>query len=221
MTGEAIQWRRAVVCASGLIYWGGVWIQARRVRKQIGHSPNLKPRGSKERALWLGWMVVILFWLGQPWLVGGAGSNAALAFFPMLLHPASLVLGLAFVVLGYAGTLWAYIAMGDTWRIGINAHEKTALVRRGPYRWVRHPIYLFQIVMLAGAALLLPTPVSLLILATHYICVLIKAGQEEKYLITVHGEACSSYFSRTGSLFPKWIRERSGAADSAPSDVDF
>jgi protein-S-isoprenylcysteine O-methyltransferase Ste14 len=32
---------------------------------------------------------------------------------------------------------------------------------------VRHPIYLFQIVMLAGAALLLPTPVSFAVLVIH------------------------------------------------------
>jgi hypothetical protein len=82
------------------------------------------------------------------------------------MHPVNLALGLALLVLGYAGTLWAYAAMGDTWRIGINRNEKTTLVNRGPYRLVRHPIYLFQSVMLAGAALLLPTPVSFLILAT-------------------------------------------------------
>ena len=79
------------------------------------------------------------------------------------------------------------------------------LINRGPYRWVRHPIYLFQIVMLAGAALLLPTLLSFVILATHYICVLIKAGDEEKYLTGVHGEAYRGYLSRTGGLFPKLI----------------
>ena len=71
MSVEELQLRRAVVGASGLLYWGGVLIQARRVRKQIGRSPNLKPRGFKERALWLGWFLVILVWVGQPFLVGG------------------------------------------------------------------------------------------------------------------------------------------------------
>jgi len=208
MTAEELQLRRIVASASSLIYWGGVWIQARRVRKQIGRSPNLKPRGLKEKTLWLGWFVVIAVWVGQPFLVGGAASKPGLSLLAGLLHPAGLVLGIALVVLGYASTLWCYAAMGNTWRIGINAKEKTMLVRRGPYRHVRHPIYLFQIVMLAGVALLLPTPVSFFILALHCLCVLLKAADEEQYLTSVHGDAYRDYVSGTGRLLPRFIRRR-------------
>ena len=209
MTAEEWQLRRVVVGASGLLYWGGVVIQARRIRKQIGRSPNLRPRGSREKALWVGWLIVILAWIGQPLLVGVTGTTAGLNLMPGLLHPVGLAVGLALVALGYAGTLWTYAALGDTWRIGINANEKTALVSRGPYRWVRHPIYVLQFVMLAGAALLLPTPVSFATLATHYLCVRLKAGDEEKYLMTVHGTAYREYLSRTASLFPRLIQRRS------------
>lgn len=220
MTSEELLLRSVVVCSSGLIYWGGVMIQARRIRKRIRRSPNLKPRGSREKALWLGWFIVILVWIGQPWLVRATATQPGLTLWPILLHPVSLALGLALVVLGYAGTLWTYAAMGDTWRIGIDPKEKTALVSRGPYRRVRHPIYLFQIVMLAGAALLLPTAVSFATLAAHYICVLIKARDEEKYLTAVHGNAYREYLTRTGSLFPRLLRRRSATADCPPSGID-
>lgn len=209
MTPEELQFRRIVVSASCLIYWGGVWIQARRIRKQIGRSPNLKPRGLKEKTLWLGWFVVIAVWVGQSFLVGGETSKPSLSLLPGLLLSVGLILGVALVVLGYACTLWCYAAMGNTWRIGINAKEKNTLVRRGPYRHVRHPIYLFQIVMLAGAALLLPTPASFFILALHCVCVLIKAADEEKYLTTVHGDAYRDYVSVTGRLFPQFFQRRS------------
>src|SRR6202008_2609531 len=52
--------RRILVSFSGLVYWVGVVIQARRIRRHIGRSPNLKPRGLKERLLWAGWFIVIL-----------------------------------------------------------------------------------------------------------------------------------------------------------------
>jgi protein-S-isoprenylcysteine O-methyltransferase Ste14 len=220
MTAEELQLRRLAVCASGLIYWAGVLIQARRIRKQIQRSPNLKPRGAREKALWFGWFMVILAWIGQPWLVGVAVTTPGLALFPGLQHPASLVMGLALVALGYAGTLWTYAAMGDTWRIGIDANEKTALVSRGPFKWVRHPIYLLQIVMLAGAVLLLPTGVSFVTLATHYVCVLIKARDEENYLKTVHGAAYRDYLSNTAGLFPRLIRRRSATGEGAPPGID-
>ena len=206
MSVEELQLRRIVVSASGLIYWAGVFVQARRVRRHIGHSPNLKPRGWKEKLLWLGWFLVVAAWIGQAWLVGREARLAAFDLLPALLHPAVLALGLALIVLGYAGTLWAYAAMGDTWRIGISNKDTTALVNDGPFRWVRHPIYALQIVMLVGTALLLPTPVSFAVVATHYICVLIKAADEEKHLSTVHGDTYRDYSSRTGRLFPKITR---------------
>jgi protein-S-isoprenylcysteine O-methyltransferase Ste14 len=203
MTTEELILRRIVVCASGLVYWGGVVVQARRIRRHIGRSPNLKPKGPKEKALWFGWFMVILVWIGQPFLVGATVTGMPLALLPGLLNPAGLAAGLALIVLGYAGTLWTYAAMGDAWRIGIDAKEKTSLVSVGPFRWVRHPIYSLQVVMLAGAALLLPTPASLAALLTHLFCVRIKAADEERFLAGVHGTVYRDYLSRTGGLFPK------------------
>ena len=202
--------RRAVVCASGLVYWAGVLIQARRVRRHIGRSPNLKPRGKKEKLLWLGWLIVIATWIIQPVLLKdpkmGKDRLWTLDFglWTPLLTSLTLALGLALIIAGYAGTLWCYRAMGDSWRIGVNQNEKNPLITIGPYRAIRHPIYAFQIVMLAGVFLLLPTILSAVILAFHFICVLIKAADEESYLLRIQGERYKEYMSRTGRLAPKF-----------------
>jgi protein-S-isoprenylcysteine O-methyltransferase Ste14 len=188
-----------------------VWLLARRVRKQIGRSPNLKPRGVKEKLLWVGWLLVILVWVGQSFVVKTENAWPGVILFPGLLNLTSLMFGIGLVVGGYACTLWCYAAMGNTWRIGINRKEKTTLVERGPYRRIRHPIYAFQLVMLAGAALLLPTMVSLAILALHLICALIKAKDEEHYLKTVHGQTYVDYMLRTGRLLPRLRKSRSTA----------
>ena len=207
VTFEPLLVRKLIVVVSGLVYWAGVSIQARRVRKQIGRSPNLKPRGTKEKLLWVGWLAVIAVWLGQPWLIGAhADGWVAVQLLAPLMKSASLVLGAMLVAAGYAGTLWCYFAMGNTWRIGINRKEKTELVTAGPYRLVRHPIYLFQLLMLLGAALLLPTILSLVILALHLTCIQIKASDEEAYLLGVHGEQYRDYLARSGRLFPKVLR---------------
>jgi len=206
MSTEEFFWRRAIVSASGIIYWVGVWILARRVRKQIGRSPNLKPRGPKEKILWVGWLLVILVWVGQSFVVKTENAWPSVALFAVLLNLPLLVTGAVLVVGGYACTLWCYAAMGNTWRIGINRKEKTTLVERGPYRVIRHPIYAFQLVMLAGAALLLPTILSFAILVMHLICALIKAVDEEHYLKTVHGQIYTDYMARTGRLVPRLFR---------------
>lgn len=200
MTIDELFLRRASVAAAALIYWGGVAIHARRIRKRIGKSANLKPRTPKEKLLWFGWAFMVLGWLVQPLLVPTAWLSAP------LLTPPTLVAGLVLIILGYAATLWCYASMGDTWRIGVNRQEKTSLITRGPYNVIRHPIYGFQIVMLAGSALLLPTIFSLVIIAVHFLCVQAKAADEEAYLLGVHGETYRAYLNRTGRLLPKIFR---------------
>jgi protein-S-isoprenylcysteine O-methyltransferase Ste14 len=203
MANEELFLRRAVVFGAALVYWAGVLIQVRRVRRRIGRAPNFRPRNLKEKILWLGWLLVIFLWLAQPLWIGRRDLPAFFQINPALATFPGLVLGIAITVAGYAGTLWCYVIMGNAWRIGVNPAEKTTLVNLGPYQSVRHPIYLFQIVMLAGAALLLPTALSLLTLAVHYFCIFAKASDEEVYLLTTHGGEYRDYLSRTGRFFPK------------------
>ena len=195
--------RKAVVAGSGLVYWAGVLVQAQRVRKQIGRSPNMTPRGTRERVLWFGWLLVIAVWIGQPFFVGVERAGVFVRLCPTLVQAIGLIFGFALVVAGYAGTLWCYAIMGSSWRIGVNQQEKNVLVTTGPFARVRHPIYALQVVMLAGAALLLPTVCSGVLLAFHLICVWLKAADEEAYLLTVHGEKYREHIARTGRLFPK------------------
>lgn len=193
-------WQRIVVALSGLVYWGGVVIQARRVRKKIGRTPNLKPKGTKERLLWVGWTLVILCWILQPLWVRGPGSWYGVQ--EALVHPAAWVAGVVLIVLGYAATLWCYAAMGAAWRIGIDEKGTSKLVQVGPYRRIRHPIYGFQMTMLIGAALLLPTWISFAILVIHYVCATIKAVDEERHLTGVFGEEYREFMTRTGRFLP-------------------
>ncbi len=198
--------RQAAVLASALVYWTGVFVQARRVRKRIGRSPNLKPKTFREKLLWIGWVLIVAVWAGQPIFMGqGPGVQVFRPLTTTLLNAWSLVLGLALIILGWAATLWCYSIMGSAWRIGIDQREKNPLVTEGPFRLVRHPIYLFQTVILFGALLLLPTALSLLTLIIHFVCVSVKAQDEESYLLRIHGEKYREYLSRTGRLFPKFF----------------
>lgn len=202
MPAETLFLNRAVVFASVLVYWGGVLVQARRVRRRIGKSPNLNPRGTKERLLWAGWMLVIIGWLAQAFLIGRL-DVAGFRLVASLSNAIAQVIGLTVVALGYAGTLWCYAAMGDLWRIGIDHTKKVALVSSGPYRFVRHPIYSFQTVMLIGAFWLLPAGFSLALVLAHLICVRIKAADEEAYLLTTLGDEYRHYLASTGRLIPR------------------
>ena len=203
MEFDELFWRRAVVCAGALVYWIGVYIQGRRIRKRIGRSPNLKPRNARERLLWAGWMLVVVLWIVQPF-ISGSLDWPGFRIRPACLTPAGLITGLLLTVAGYAATIWCYVTMGNAWRIGIDREEKNRLVTDGPFRRIRHPIYAFQDLMLLGAVFLLPTICSIVVLVVHLSCVFAKARDEEAYLMGVHGEEYRAYMGRTGRLLPKF-----------------
>ena len=205
MPVETLWLRKGIVVGSALIYWAGVFIQIRQVRRRIGRSPNVRPRGLKEKLLWLGWLFVILGWFGQPFLVGKTDPS----LFRLLscwVHPVGLGLGILLMAGGYLGTLWCYSALGTAWRMGVSRREKTDLVKHGPYRYVRHPIYLFQVIMLLGVIFLLPTAFSITLLAVHLMCVILKSLDEEAYLLGVHGSEYRDYLSKTGRFLPRTTR---------------
>jgi len=208
MSLDEILIRRGVVLASVLVYWGGVGVQAVRVRRHIGRSPNVRPHGARERALWLGWFAVVFGWLAMAFVVQPDSRFSLTKLQSGMVHPTTLLLGVCLIAAGYAGTLWCYNSMGDRWRMGIDHEENSALVTRGPYAVVRHPIYSFQLLMLAGAGLLLPSWLPVVVLALHLVCVWIKASDEEAHLLQVHGTEYRAYKRCTGRLLPPLLKNR-------------
>jgi protein-S-isoprenylcysteine O-methyltransferase Ste14 len=112
--------------------------------------------------------------------------------------------GVALYVAGVAGTLWAQFAMGDAWRIGVRDTERTSLVARGPFRWVRNPIYSSMLVATVGLALLVPNVVTVLALLALLVALELQVRWvEEPYLTRAHGPSYRKYAARTGRFVPR------------------
>jgi len=195
--------RQILVCASGTLYWVGVFLLAAVIRRRTGQSANLKPQTAKERVLWSGWLIVVVGWIVQPLTVPDIASGPLFAMISPLDQSVGLVAGALLIVGGQVGTYWCYWAMGNSWRVGVNRKKAICLVTRGPYARVRHPIYAFQTMMLLGAACLLPTLMSVLLVALQLVCSYFKALDEERYLTNSLGSSYASYRNRTGWLWPR------------------
>jgi protein-S-isoprenylcysteine O-methyltransferase Ste14 len=123
-------------------------------------------------------------------LVGTLLGSGPLLFSP----PRALAeLGVALAVVAVGGELWA---LGTLRRSLSVIPEARRLVTAGPYRLVRHPLYLFEI--LAALAVLLGAPGAI---ATVTFCVLvglqvIRAGMEEGLLGATFAEY-ADYARRT------------------------
>lgn len=168
-------------------------LRALQLKRRTGRLPNVRPRTAKERILWAGWLFVAAGWAAAPFCPGWVSLES----------PFSFDAGVTAVLAGLAGTVWCHRAMGDAWRVGVRNDEKTPLVTGGPYRRLRHPIYFFQIVILAGVFLTAPSALSLSILVLHRLLVAVKITDEERHLERLHGPLYKEYKARTGALWPK------------------
>ncbi len=121
-----------------------------------------------------------------------------------LLHgPWIAGLGVTLAVTGIAATMWAQLAMGESWRIGVDLDEHTALVTGGPYRRVRNPIYTAMFAFAAGVTLLVPTVVSLAgLVAVVLVIDVVVRRVEEPYLRSTHGAAYDRWGATTGRFLP-------------------
>ena len=102
---------------------------------------------------------------------------------------------------GFLG-LWAIGSMRiGNFNITPEVRRNSALVAAGPYRWVRHPMYLA--VLMVAAALVLDhfTPMRALIGLVLAVDLLVKLTFEERLLAAHHPEY-AGYAQRTARLIP-------------------
>jgi len=79
------------------------------------------------------------------------------------------------------------------------------LLQKGPYRFIRHPIYLAFMLVAAGFILL---ALNLVMLPLVYMFTAIRyPKQEEPELIKLYGDAYREYQQRTGRFLPKFRRD--------------
>ncbi len=113
------------------------------------------------------------------------------------------IAGLATMLLGLILVLISQAAMGESWRIGVDETEHTALVTHGVFALIRNPIFTGMGVVLVGQLLAVPSLTAAAALAAFTAAVQIQVRAiEEPYLLRTHGEAYRSYVARTGRFLP-------------------
>ncbi len=111
-----------------------------------------------------------------------------------------LVGGLALVA-GIVGYRRAGGALGEHLSPLVAPCEPAALVERGPYRLLRHPMYLAELALAFGAPLLLGARLTLLVSLLFAVLVIRRIGVEEK-LLGARLADYGSYAARTYRLVP-------------------
>jgi protein-S-isoprenylcysteine O-methyltransferase Ste14 len=124
-------------------------------------------------------------------------------FFPNV--PALNVFAVALTAAGVAFAIWARWHLGSNWSAAVTLKADHELIRTGPYRTIRHPIYTGMLLAVAGTALALGELRGILsfliILGAFYR----KARREERFLKQEFGEKFAAHVQSTGMFLPRFL----------------
>jgi protein-S-isoprenylcysteine O-methyltransferase Ste14 len=161
-------------------------------------------RGISRDAGFAGWLGGVAFVAAL--IAGIAAPTAELigVIDPLIEPPIEVApVGAALAVGGVVGTWWAQSAMGKSWRIGVSEKERTELIERGPFRWIRNPIFSFMMLTAFGLAILLPNVLSVSAFLLLLLGVELQVRfVEEPYLAKAHGETYRDYCRRVARFVP-------------------
>lgn len=115
-------------------------------------------------------------------------------------HAAGIVLAVAGICLVFG----AQLAMGNSWRVGVDPAERTELVTDGPFGHVRNPIYSAMLPTVLGLVLMVPSALAIAGLLVLFAGLEMQVRLvEEPYLLRVHGGEYAAYAARVGRFVPK------------------
>lgn len=116
-----------------------------------------------------------------------------------ILWKRTLAVGIAadlITLIGLIITLWARTILGGNWRYEVVLKENHKLIERGPYAYVRHPIYSGILLMAFGAAIISGHLGNFVVLVIFFLGLWFKARQEERLLTKYFPETYRRYKER-------------------------
>jgi protein-S-isoprenylcysteine O-methyltransferase Ste14 len=108
------------------------------------------------------------------------------------------------ILIGPLIALWGLLYLGRSFGIFVTLRK---VVLTGPYRWVRHPMYLGWVVIYLGVALSNFSPIYLALVAIQLSLLLYRAHLEETHLAR-HSPEYREYMTRTGFIVPRLLHIR-------------
>jgi len=165
------------------------WNLSARSTKPVAERQTLTGRLARV-PVWLGYILLIVAW-AHP--------------FGMMVIPHTVIaeyLGVAICALGLFAAVWSRKTLGDDWSRDVEFKQGHKLVERGPYRFVRHPIYTSHLLMGLGTAVASGSLVAFAGLLLFSIGFWIKLKQEEGLLLRHFPEEYPAYQARVKALVP-------------------
>ncbi len=164
-----------------------------------GLKSSIVPPKEKPKTV-LQWLPVLLSILTLVCLILGVFQVGTLQYKNSYWH-LRLIGMIVYLVFSWI-QIWSYKALGDNYSQNVLIFRSHKLIEKGPFRIIRHPQYLSQILMDLGGGL---ATLSYLIIPLAIIEIpflIFRASLEEKLLSKNFKDAFTAYKKKTGFMFP-------------------
>jgi protein-S-isoprenylcysteine O-methyltransferase Ste14 len=175
------------------ILFAAYWLVSALKRKKTKQRESIV-----QRLVYILPLLIAFFFLYNP-----RANFAFLATYFMPHTPEVRWAGVAVMVAGLAFAVWARVHLGTNWSGVVTLKEGHELIRTGPYRNIRHPIYTGILIGFLGNAIVNGQVRGLIAVAIIWASFYIKARREEAFLAQEFGPKFDEHTRLTGMFFPK------------------
>jgi protein-S-isoprenylcysteine O-methyltransferase Ste14 len=174
--------------------WLALWLLAAFASKRTVQRQSQNSRLAQAALMVFGFYLIF----GPVRWIPGAGLKRAI----FAADDMTAWIGLALVAAGMLFSFWARAVIGRNWSGTVTLKEDHELVKRGPYRLVRHPIYTGLLAAATGTAVIYLRPlgfVGVLVIAGSF---WYKLRTEERFMVQQFGEEYEQYRMQVRALIP-------------------
>ncbi|HEY6573053.1 MAG TPA: isoprenylcysteine carboxylmethyltransferase family protein [Candidatus Eisenbacteria bacterium] len=144
-----------------------------------------------------------------------AGLAAAVGLFAYMIDPASMAwasmpvpvwarwCGVGLAASGASLLIWTFHTLGPNLTDTVVTRRVHTLVTNGPFRWVRHPLYVATAILVLGNSLAAANWFLLAAGALVFTMMVVRTRREEAFLIARFGDSYREYMARTGPFLPR------------------
>ena len=129
-----------------------------------------------------------------------------LDFFKMNLPDWIRIIGIVIIFLGLIFFWWIHKTLGENWSPVLEIRKGHKLIIKGPYKYVRHPMYTLFYIFAIGLLLLVSNWfVGLFALLSWHLLYVIRISSEEKMMLEQFGIEWENYCKRTTKKIVPYI----------------
>ncbi len=138
------------------------------------------------------WLSVLVYVVNPDWL----------AFAALPIPDAVRWFGLVLSLLALPLMVWMFRSLGNNITDTVQTRASAQLVVRGPYHYIRHPLYSFGLLFFIGLMLLAANALIIFFGGAALTMLLVRTPTEEKMLMEKFGDAYREYMARTARFIP-------------------